>query len=132
LARNRYITDITCPLSLSTAINNTHMQCQLHRHNRSNQGTNCMGHYLTEQSVKKLSMLINLQVHQCSWKHYIGLHPEVKGNVYKLHTPLFKHVLILSCHLSISSPCSLFCWGSHLNFRVHFLLSPMCATRHPP
>jgi hypothetical protein len=84
LARNRYITDITCPLSLSTAINNTHTQCQLYRHNRGKQGTNCMGQYIPEQSVKKLSMLINLQVHQCSWKHYIGLHQGNHSTNYTL------------------------------------------------
>jgi hypothetical protein len=98
LARNRYITDITCPLSLSTAINNTHMQCQLYRHNRSERGTNCMGQYFPEQSVMKLSMLINMQVHY-------------------LYTHMF-HFLSISLHKEDCSNCtqsithSLFFWKS--------------------
>jgi hypothetical protein len=110
LARNRYITDITCPFSLSTANNNTRMQCQHYTHNSGNQETNCIWQHFPEQSVKKLSVLKNQQVHHSVHKRMIVNYIlSEREPVYKLHTPSLKHILILFCHLSISSPCSLFC-----------------------
>jgi hypothetical protein len=63
LARNRYITDITCPLSLRTAIHNPHANTTFIDTIAAIREAKCMGQCYPEQSVKTLSMLINLGGH---------------------------------------------------------------------